>query len=92
MKIRKGEKGWLRRHVHVGTVWEWDGEEERARRRTIVMSKTLDRKPKTKYRFSNGTIKDDTVQEYAYVQAQRHWVERGFDDAKNELGLSDYHV
>jgi len=26
------------------------------------------------------------------MQAQRYWVERNFDDAKNELGMSDYQV
>jgi SRSO17 transposase len=92
VKIRKGEKGWLIRDVHVGTVWMWDGEEDRARRRTIVISTTLERKPKTKYSVSNGTLEDYTVEEYAYFQAQRYWVERCFDDAKNELGLSDYQV
>ena len=92
VKIRKGEKGWLTRHIHVATVWVWDGEEDRARRRTVVISKTLGRKSKTKYSFSNGTLEEYTVQEYAYFQAQRYWVERCFDDAKNELGLSDYQV
>jgi SRSO17 transposase len=90
--IRKGEKGWLKRHVHVATVWVWNGEEDCARRRTLVISKTPGRTPKTKYSFSNGTLEDYTVQEYAYFQAQRYWVERCFDDAKNELGLSDYQV
>jgi SRSO17 transposase len=92
VKIRKGAKGWLTRHVHVATVWVWDGEEAHARCRTLVISKTLGRKPKTKYSLSNGTLEDYTVQEYAYFQAQRYWVERCFDDAKNELGLSDYQV
>ena len=92
VKIRKGEKGWLKRHVHVATVWVWNEEDAHARRRTLVISKTPGRTPKTKYSFSNGTLEDYTVQEYAYFQAQRYWVERCFDDAKNELGLSDYQV
>ena len=92
VKIRKSQKGWLNRQVHVATVWVWDGKEAFARRRTLVISKTLGRKPKTTYSFSNGTLEDYTVQEYAYFQAQRYWVERCFDDAKNELGMSDYQV
>ncbi len=57
-----------------------------------MISKTLSRKPKTKYNDSNGTLEDYTPQEYAYFQAQRYWVERCFDDAKNEPGMSDYQV
>jgi len=92
VKLRKSTKGWVRRKVHVATVWVWDGEEAEARRRTVVITKTVGRTPKTKYRVSNGTEGAYTPQEYAYFQAQRYWVERGFDDAKNELGLSDYQV
>ncbi len=90
--IRKTTQGWLKRHIHVATIWVWDGKEAQARRRTVVISKTLGRKPKTTYSVSNGTLEDYTVEEYAYFQAQRYWVERCFDDAKNELGLSDYQV
>jgi SRSO17 transposase len=92
VKIRKSQKGWVKRKVHVATVWVWDGKEAKARRRTLIISKTLGRKPKTKYSVSNGTRKEYTVQEYAYFQTQRYWVERCFDDAKNELGMSDYQV
>jgi SRSO17 transposase len=92
VKIRKTSKGWLRRKVHLATVWVWDGEEAQARRRTLVITKTLSRTPKTKYSFSNGAQDAYTPQEYAYFQAQRYWVERCFDDAKNELGMSDYQV
>jgi SRSO17 transposase len=92
VNVRKTTTGWLKRKVHVATVWVWDGEEPQARRRTVVISTTLSRKPKTKYSLSNGTLDEYTTQEYAYFQAPRYWVERCFDDAKNELGMSDYQV
>jgi SRSO17 transposase len=46
----------------------------------------------TKYSFTNGILDQYSPSEYAYFQIQRYWVERTFDDAKNELGMSDYQV
>jgi hypothetical protein len=40
--------------------------------------------------MSNGALDAYTHKEYGYFQAQRYWVERCFQDAKGELGLSDY--
>ena len=90
--VRKTAKGWKKVYVHVAEVWVWDGKEDRARRRTLVVTKTPDKKPKIKYSLSNGDINDYTKKEYAYFQSQRYWVERTFDDNKNELGMSDYQI
>ena len=90
--VRKTTKGWKSVYVHIAEVWVWDGKEDKARRRTIVISKTADKKPRIKYSLSNGNINDYTNKEYAYFQIQRYWVERTFDDNKNELGMSDYQI
>lgn len=92
VQLRKSTRGWIRRLVHVITVWMWDGKEAQARRRTLIISKTLGETSKTKFSISHNASADYTPQEYAYFQAQRYWVERCFDDAKNELGMSDYQV
>jgi SRSO17 transposase len=92
IKVRKTTKGWLKLEVHVIDVWVWDGQEDQARRRTLVITKTQDKKPKIKYSFSNGKSDEYTHKEYAYFQVQRYWVERTFDDCKNELGMSDYQI
>jgi hypothetical protein len=92
VKIRKTAKGWKFVFVHIVAVWHWDGQEEKARARTLVITRTEEKNPKVKYSFSNGTITDYTKEEYAYFQCNRYWVERCFDDAKNELGLSGYQV
>lgn len=91
-KIRKTAKGWLRLKVHTVVVWVWDGVEQGARKRTLVITKTEDKRPKIKYSFSNGAIDQFTPKEYAGFQSQRYWIERTFDDAKNELGMSDYQI
>ena len=92
VKVRKTAKGWLKLKVHVVDVWVWDRQEEQSRKRTLVITKTIDKKPKIKYSFSNGKPDEYTNKEYAYFQAQRYWVERTFDDSKNELGMSDYQI
>jgi SRSO17 transposase len=92
VKIRKTAKGWKFVFVHTVAVWHWDGKEEKARARTLVLSRTEEKDPKVKYSFSNGAINEYTREEYAYFQCNRYWVERCFDDAKNELGLSGYQV
>jgi SRSO17 transposase len=92
VKIRKTTKGWKYVFAHTVTIWHWDGKEAKARRRTLVITRTQETNPKIKYSFSNGEINQYTKEEYAYFQCSRYWVERSFDDAKNELGLSGYQV
>ncbi len=92
VKVRKTTKGWLKLMVHVTDVWIWDSEEEKIIKRTLIITKTKGKKPKVKYSFSNGGADKYHPKEYAYFQAQRYWVERTFDDSKNELGMSDYQV
>jgi SRSO17 transposase len=90
--VRKTAKGLKHVMVHIVAVWHWDGLEEKAKARTLVITKTLGKNPKIKFSFSNGKIEEYTNQEYAYFQSGRYWVERSLDDAKNELGLSGYQV
>ena len=42
-----------------------------------------------KYSLSNAASNTST-RRLAYMQAQRYWVERPFQDAKNECGMGDY--
>jgi SRSO17 transposase len=92
VNVRKTAKGWLKLKVHVVDIWVWDGVETEARSRTLVITKTKAKRPETKYSFSNGGAGTYHPKEYAYFQAQRYWVERTFDDSKNELGMSDYQI
>jgi len=89
-QIRDTTKGKLKLYVYKTQVWTWDGQEKKAIKRTLIITKTIAKKAKIKYSFSNGDLEQYSHLEYAYFVAQRYWVERTFDNAKNELGMSDY--
>ena len=86
--VRQTAKGWKVSKVHTVTVWHWDGKEEKACKRTLVITIS----EKTKFSLSNGNKEEYTNKEWAYFQCSRYWVERCFDDCKNELGMSGYQV
>lgn len=73
-------------------VWVWDHEEKQARERTLIIRKSIESKDEIKYSLSNFTVKSKTIQQFAYMQAQRFWIERAFEDQKGELGMSDYQI
>jgi SRSO17 transposase len=91
-KIRKTAKGWLILKIHKTSVWVQDTEIGQVFRQTLIITRTTDGCDKVKYSLSNGEEYAYTHKEYAYFQGQRYWVERTFQDAKGELGFSDYQV
>ena len=93
--IRKTTKGWLKAWIHIKEVWVWDGEEKAGRKRTLIIRKSIPQNngpAEIKYSLSNGNINDYSIEEFAYFQAQRYWVERDLQNGKSELGMSDYQV
>jgi len=94
VRIRPTTKGWLTALIHVTTVWVWDkkSDDMQAIEQTLVIRKPLDKKDKTKYSLSNIPVDKQCVEEFAYMQAQRFWIERCFRDDSHDLGMSDYQV
>jgi len=87
--IRASVKGKLRSRTMVRECWEWDGHSSEARRRLLIAREETD--GTYKYSLSNAAS-DTTWKELAYMQAQRFWIERSFQDAKSELGMAQYEV
>jgi SRSO17 transposase len=90
--IRDTVKGKLQLWVNKREVWIWDGKNPKAKKRTLIITKTTDARPKVRYSMSNGDVGAHSHEKYAYFVSQRYWVERSFDNAKNELGMSDYQI
>lgn len=89
--VRDPTKGGLTLSMHVRRVWVWDKQELQARCWTLVISRnTADHR--LKYRLSNADVETTPSERFASMQAQRYWVERSFQDAKSELGMSDAQV
>ncbi len=88
IKVRKGTKGWIMAFVHTRTVWLWD---PKVRKRTLIIRKEPG-KEEPKFAMSNIDRSQRTTQQFAFMQSQRFWIERAFQDCKGELGMADYQV
>lgn len=86
---RDATKGPLQAKVWVRPVWVWDGKSPKARRRLLIVRQEAD--GTFKYSLSNAAA-DTPWERLAYMQAQRFWIERCFQDAKSELGMAQYEV
>lgn len=87
--LRESTRGPLRARIWAMQVWQWEPTEERARRRWLVVRQEQD--GTFKYSLSNAP-ETVTWERLGYMQTQRYWIERAFQDAKSELGMADYEV
>ncbi|MEM9986907.1 MAG: IS701 family transposase, partial [Bacteroidota bacterium] len=95
LKVRKTTKGWLEAEYHARSCWVWDGREQAPRARTMLIRRDRNAQGeviRTKYALANTSLEQTPIEELAYRQSQRYWIERRFQDAKQELGLSDFQV
>lgn len=87
--IRRTTKGPLRARVWAGEMWVWEKGTEQAKRRMLVAREMED--GELKISWTNAPA-ETSWEVLAYMQAQRHWVERAFEDGKSELGMAQYEV
>lgn len=87
--IRETTRGALRARLWVKALWQWDGSSAAARPRLLVVRQEED--GSFKYSLSN-CAPETTWPQLGYMQAQRFWIERSFQDAKSELGMAQYEV
>jgi len=89
--LRETTRGTLRVRIYSRKVYVWNDETEKVKRWTLVATKTLDKNPDTKVSLTN-TPKHTTLKRLGWMQRQRYWIERTFEDAKSECGMADYQV
>ena len=87
--IRDTTKGNLVVDILHQRVWLWDGKENVARNWHLVVRRDLNSPYKRKYSLSNTPVAT-SIERLAYMQAQRYWVERPFQDAKQQCGMGEY--
>ena len=89
--LRPSTKGDIEVEIFHTYVWVWDGKEKQARKRHLIVQRTIISKSDYKYSLSNAS-EDTSVEKLARMQAQRYWIERSFEDGKSEVGMGDYQV
>ena len=73
------------------TVYVWDGESEKTKCWTQIVTKSLRVNPDAKNSLTSAS-KHTTLSRLAWMQRQRYWIERAFEDSKSEYGMADYQV
>jgi SRSO17 transposase len=87
--VRETTRGVLRARLWVKALWQWDGTSAAARPRLLILRQEED--GSFKYSLSNASP-ELSWERLGYMQAQRFWIERAFQDAKSELGMAQYEV
>jgi len=77
-------------YVH-GKFWIKASHEEDYREVRVIVRRSVNTKTDHKYSVSN--VADSiSLKRFAYMQGQRFWIERAFEDAKGELGMAEYQL
>lgn len=72
-------------------VWVWDSYAGQGHRFFLVVTQTVGDASQTKVSLCNVPESMDQ-KTLAWMQFQRYWVERAFEDAKSQCGMADYQV
>ncbi len=91
LEVRGTTRGKLKVRVLRVPVYIWDEEANKVLEYFLVATQTVGKNPESKISLTNAP---ETVElnELAWMQLQRYWVERAFEDAKSECGMADYQV
>jgi len=89
--VRKGTKGPIDYEYIIKKVWIWSKESDKTYHWHLIIRRDVKTKKDYKYSLSNAP-ETMSLNKLAYVQAQRFWIERVFEDYKGCCGMADYEV
>lgn len=88
LSVRSGEKGEVIAQYLTRRVFVWDGKSPTARHWHLLVRREIGG-TKLKFCFANAKPQA-SLRRLAGMQADRHFVERAFEDAKSTCGMADY--
>ena len=94
VSVRSGSKGYLKCRALVRKVYTWDRHSAGCCERLLVVRRTVDGSgtEEIKYSLSNAGETAYGMGELVEMQSQRYFVERAFQEAKQDAGMGDYQV
>lgn len=91
LTLRDSTKGKLTYEFLAVRVWLWMKNTPEVRRWHLVVRRNPDTHSDYKYSLSNAP-KGTKLKRLAYMQGQRFWIERSFEEGKSECGMADYQM
>ncbi len=91
MTLHDSTRGKLKVFAWEQPVYIWDGKSAEIHRWRLVATRSIASNADMKISISNVPETTD-LKRLAWMQRQRYWVERTFEDAKSECGMADYQV
>ena len=91
IKYRQGTKGKLVREAVLIKVWIWKKGTAEVEETELLISRKLDQ-TEVKYSLCNEPKGKLNVETALFRQMQRYWIERAFQEIKEQIGLHQYQV
>ena len=87
--VRHSSQGELRVQALRRRVWVREAKATQARCWQLVVTREIGAPETVKYSLTNAAEKI-SLSRIVYMQRQRYWIERTFQEAKNEAGMDEY--
>jgi len=91
IEYREGTKGVLVREAVLKKVWIWKKGTAEIEEAELLISRKVDQ-TEVKYSLCDEPKGELRVETALFRQMQRYWIERGFQEIKEQIGLHQYQV